>query len=349
MASRTTFNDLTTPPLPGGGSSGLVKQYSDRIKTLFDASALPLTAVGGTANAVTATLDPPLDGGGLVDGMKFEITWGAANNAGVTLALNGGSAVAVLDAAGTALIAGSVGAGLRSFLEYIGGSFRILSPLLTSGGGASRYFWQFTASDTWLKPSGLDDDTMVMIEAWAGGGGGSSATSGGGGGGGGYIRRWLRLGALPSSVTVTVGAGGAVNTNGQNSTFGSFLTAYQGVAGSGTDGGRGGGGTTNGRLGSGNAGVGSAGTAGGDATMETGGGGGGSAATSGNTAGGSGGAALRGGGGGGGSRNASGALGQGGPSVFGGDGGAQDLPGVAPAGGGGRNAAGARGEVRVWI
>lgn len=351
MVNRTTFSHLSTPPLPGGGVTGLMQQYSERFKTLFDASALPLSTVAGTANAVTAVLDPPLDGGGLVDGMKFEITWGAANTAGVTLAINGGSALSVLDAAGAALIAGAIGTGLRSLVEYIGGSFRILSPLLTSlGGGAQRYYWQFTASGTWIKPAGLDDDTMVFVEAWGGGGGGHSAAIGGGGGGGGWMGAWFRAGDLPSSVAVTVGPGGAVSANGSNSTFGSLLTAFAGLGSTSGAGARAGGGATGGRLGAGIGGAsGSPPTDGGDASQETGGGGGGGGSTTGNIAGGTGGFALRGGGGGGGARSGSGALGQGGTSIYGGNGGGQDQAGVAPGGGGGRNAAGARGEVRVWM
>lgn len=344
MASRTTFSDASTPPLPGGGTSGLMRQYSERFKSLFDASALPLTSVGGTGNAVTATLDPALDGGGLVDGMKFEITWAAANTTGVTLSLNGATAVAVLDPAGSALIAGALGAGLRSFLEYIGGSFRVLSPLLTNlGGGSVRYYWQFTATGTWTKPAGLDDDTMVFVEAWAGGGGGASGAQNGGGGGGGWHGGWFRLVDLPSTVTVTVGAGGAVGANGGNSSFGTLLTAYAGIGSVAAAGGRGGSAAAGGLFGAGAGGA--SGTQGADALTENGGGGGGGG--NGVGAGGSGGQALRGGGGGGGKGTS--VFGSGGASVYGGNGGAQDAAGSIPGGGGGRGAVGARGEVRVWI
>lgn len=341
MVSRTTYSDLSTPPLTG---LDLMDEYAERFKTLFDASALPLTSVGGTGNAVTATLDPALDGGGLVDGMKFEITWGASNTAGVTLALNGAAAVPVLDPAGSALVASAIGSGLRSLLEYIGGAFRILSPLLTSlGGGSSRYYWQFTATGTWNKPSGLDDDTMVFVEAWGGGGGGSSGANQGGGGGGGWLGSWFRLADLPSSVSVTVGAGGAIAGNGGNSSFGTLLTSYGGLGTGNSDGGRGGSAASGGLFGAGPGGTG--GAAGSPASTENGGGGGGSGQGVGT--GGNGGQALRGGGGGGG-RGPSG-TGHGGASVFGGNGGPQDTAGSIPGGGGGRNAVGARGEVRVWI
>lgn len=354
MASRETFSHLTPPPLPGGGAGGLMKQYSERFKTLFDASALPLTSVGGTADAVTATLDPALDGGGLVDGMKFEITWGATNTAGVTLALNGGAAIAVLDPAGSALVAGAIGSGLRSLLEYIGGSFRILSPLLTSmGGGSARFYWQITADGTWTKPAGLDDDAMVTIETWGAGGGGSQSSRGGGGGGGSYVMRRMRAADLPSSATVTIGAGGAAGASGGNTTFGSLVTAYGGRTSPNTTDAGGGGGA--GELGQGTSGLstsggsggplgggpGGSGAAGSHALSIWGGGGGGSGAIS---TGGNGGYAVFGGAGGGGNGATSGGI-----SLHGGNGGADGVAGSAPGGGGGQGAAGARGEVRVWI
>lgn len=348
MASRSTFSDLTPPPLPGGGATGLMRQYSERFRTLFDASCLPLTAVAGTANAVTATLDPPLDPVGvLVDGMKFTLTWAAANTAGVTLAINGGAAIAVVGANGLALTAGAVGAGLRSLIEYIGGSFRILSPLLNSlTGGGERYFWQFTTNGTWNKPAGLDPDTMVFVEGWGAGGGGAASAAGGGGGA--YASRWMRAGDLPSAVAVTIGAGGSTSTNGAaggDSTFGSLLTAYGGGgAANGTNTGGGGGGALSaglsasgqaGRLGGGQ---GVSGSSGNDATTENGGGSGAGASSF------QGGGSLRGGGGGG-----AGPSGVGGVSIYGGAGGAANNAGVAPGGGGGRAAVGARGEIRVWI
>lgn len=333
MADRTSL---------GADPTGLALRthVNERVKSLFDASRLPLTDVAGTGDAVTATLDPALDGDGLVDGMTFGITWAAANTGGVTLAINGGSAVPVLDAEGLALAPGALASGLRSTLEYVGGDFRILS---TMGGDAAlgRYVWTLTASGTWTAPD-LPDDTPVFVEAWGGGGGGGT----GGGGGGAYAARMLRLGDIAPSVTYTIGAGGSSSgTSGTNTTFGAFLTAYGG--GGGQSGGGGGGGSNEagtlnnsgssaagGFLGGG-AGAASGTNPGGDATSSEGGGGGGVGAGA------TGGRSVFGGGGG--------AQGTGGSSKHAGDGGTNNVAGTAPAGGGGVGAAGARGEIRIWI
>jgi hypothetical protein len=345
---------MTRSPLPGAPLTGtaLVTGLNTRFKQLYDAAAFPLTSIGGTANAVTATLVPALDGSGLLDGMGFTLTWAAANTGGVTLAINGGSALPVLNADGSALTAGAVGAGLRSVLSYIGGNFVVVSPTLLMGAsnGNARYSWVFTASGTWTKPDGLSGDTPVTIEAVGAGGGGGSAA---GGGGGAYAVRVIRLSDLTTSVTLTVGEGGVGGVlngaAGGNTTFGGFLTAYGGGPGLNLGrGGRGGGelqagGTlaAGGRVGGG---VGGNSTAGGDAATVYGGGGGGGEESSTPR---NGGWAVHGAGGGGALATALGGL-----SAYAGAGGAGGAPGsagVAPGGGGGNEASGARGEVRVWI
>lgn len=110
----------------------------------------------------------------------------------------------------------------------------------------------FVSSGTWTRPS-LSLFTFCVVELWGAGGGGgggqryysSDRRSGGtGGGGGAYRRMQFLLADLPSSVTVTIGAGGTGGAgsaslgadpgNGQNggaTTFGSILQAYGGVGG----------------------------------------------------------------------------------------------------------------------
>jgi hypothetical protein len=194
----------------------------------------------------------------------------------------------------------------------------------------------FTASGTWTKPAGLPDDTPVYVEAWGGGGGGRSASNNAGGGGGAYAARWFRAGDLGATVTVTIGAGGAAQTAGGNTTFGTFLTAFGGGGHTGGATGAGGGETSAGAgdvpgLPGGGAGTAAFGVGAHALTIYGGGGAGLGAA---------GGRAVYGGGGGGTT---------GGISAYGGNGGSSGVAGSAPGGGGGGQAAGARGELRVWI
>lgn len=341
--TRTTLTSATPGPITG---DDYMDNVAEHVRRFWNVSALPLTSVGGTANAVTATLTPALLAG-LVEGMKFTLTWGAANTGAVTLSLNGATAVAVLDASGSALAGGEVGAGVRSLVEYVGSAFRILTSAGSSS-GPGPYHIAFTASGTWTVPTGYDADTPYRIEAWGGGGGGDG--DGGGGGGGAYSERRGRYGDLSSSYTVTIGAGGAVEANGGVTTVGSLLTAYAGARGTGSSGspvGGGGGGefasgstSTGGSIGGGKGSYepGSGYVAAEDARSLWGGGGGGAWTSNPD-----GGRAIFGGGGG------TRAGGTAGASLRGGSGGADGVAGSAPGGGGGKNAAGARGEVRIWI
>ncbi len=90
----------------------------------------------------------------------------------------------------------------------------------------------FTSSTTWTAPAGVTSVNYLVV---AGGGGGGSATTGinmgGGGGAGGLLQGQLAV--IPGNTyTVTIGSGGAANTNGGNSVFGS-ITATGGGQGAG--------------------------------------------------------------------------------------------------------------------
>lgn len=344
MATRTTYNGSSTgvpwpntPERPEGFGDNQARHF----RTLYDASALPLTGVGGSGDTVTATVDPEIGSGGLVDGMKFTITWALNNTGPTTLAIGTLPPVPVLNGLGGTLIADTLLAGSRTMLEYVSGAFRIL----TSGTGNSvrtDFFQRITVSGVWSKPPGYSDDAVFTIRAWGGGGGGgldSVVPKGNGGGGGGYVEGQIRYSDLPSTVTVTIGAGGAINSPGQNTMFGSIMTAYGGAP-SGVGGGMLSSGADGGLMGGG--------TAGGPALLPQGGGGGGESG-SGEPGGVDGGRSIYGGGGGGGREGIGMVEGVGGVSMFGGNGGPAGFAGVAPGGGGGTGAPGAPGRVEIFL
>lgn len=100
----------------------------------------------------------------------------------------------------------------------------------------------FLASGTWTKPTG--GYKFARVQLWGAGGSGANVNSGGndaggGGGGGAYREVWFAIGDLTSTVSVTIGAGGAAKAagtqaagaNGGDSSFGAYMTAYGGAGG----------------------------------------------------------------------------------------------------------------------
>lgn len=305
-----------------------------RFDRLFDNTGFWLTVTSGGAegddvtaeirdNAASPALDPiPLERGWLT-GMQVALAWPATNTGAVTLNVNGAGALNVLTAEGDALTAGQLPAGLLVRMTYLNGALVVSTPLPSASTAGARLFYIFTASGTWTKPLDQPDATAWNVGGWGGGGGGGTVISVGGGGGA-YSQAVFRHSDLPSTVSVTIGAGGAAGNpggTGGNTTFGSLLTAYgaggrngAGVLSASTD-------STPGRMGGGVTGAGAG-------NMWAG-------------AGARGGAFLGGGGGGNSGSSA-------GNSALAGDGGENGFAGLAPGGGGGEDAAGGRGELWIW-
>jgi len=97
-----------------------------------------------------------------------------------------------------------------------------IGPTGLTGTGVLNGMQDFTASGTWTAPSGV---TRVVVALWGGGGGGGNCggdifcdTPGQGGGGGGYASSVLTV-TPGATYTVTIGTGGASDTDGTSSQF----------------------------------------------------------------------------------------------------------------------------------
>ncbi len=117
---------------------------------------------GGTANALTISLNPPITA--YAAGQEFRFISGAAANTGaVTLNINGLGAVAVNKGDGTlALTAGNLPASVSVTVEYDGTRFRLkspatkdgLAPLPTASAGAGEIVSLFANNTNLTLPAG---------------------------------------------------------------------------------------------------------------------------------------------------------------------------------------------------
>ena len=89
---------------------------------------------------------------------------------------------------------------------------------------------------TWTQ-TGKTDLRRIVVTCYGGGGGGGANA---GGGSGGIGTRTIELADLTTNVTVTVGGGGASGAAGGTTSFGTYISATGGAAGSGTTPGDGG-------------------------------------------------------------------------------------------------------------
>ena len=334
------------------------------------------TATGTDSYAITVT--PPISS--YVTGQKFRFKTDVANTGPASLNVSALGAKTIKKMNDQDLVTGDIEANQIIEVVYDGTNFQMVSQLAMQQSSVD--YQVFTGNGTWTKPSSVQANSTVLIQAWgAGGGGGSvggSNGTGGGGGGGAYKELFVLASSLGATESVVVGTGAAA-TAGGNSTFGSILTAYGGGAGSNdaTAGGSGGGGGSlekgvdaSGSTSGAGGGIGGGAATGAGASADSGGGGGGGS-TGGRSlnggggggvgGGGPGGSSVRGGGGGGAGTTTTG--GAGGVSINAGSGGAgasgngDGTAGSAPGGGGGGSArtssgtrvggAGGRGEVRV--
>jgi len=169
-------------------------------------------------------------------------------------------------------------------LEIIGATYISWDRLVDGGYSIDRFILNtnITTSTYWVCPDGVNS-IQYLVQAGGGGGGSGNSTGVGGAGGAGGLKTGT-LAVTPGQVyLITIGQGGASDTNGDGSVFATITTTGGGRGGNGTNingntGGCGGGGrgagANPGTGGSGTSGEGSAGGNGSTSGAPSGGGGG---------------------------------------------------------------------------
>lgn len=159
---------------------------------------------------------------------------------------------------------------------------------ITNSGGYTIH--TFTSSDTFVLGSNKTVDYLVVAGGGGGGGIANDVSSVGGGGGAGGVIYNTSQSMTAGSYTITVGAGGGIRSNGNNSIINTISTATGGGSGgtgttssggtNGSNGGSGGGAGLNSGYGSGTYGTGTSGQGnrGGSTAVDQAGGGGGAGA-----------------------------------------------------------------------
>ena len=222
-----------------------------------------LTAVGGTANAITAT--GPSSMAAYPIGIPFRFTPTLANTGATTINISGIGAVNLMKYGTTALVAGDLIAGSFAQISYDGTRFQLINPRtadvsvvsgtlpITNGGTGATTAPQalinlgatgrliavraFTATGVYTPTPGTNS---ILLKMWGAGGagGGNVATAagqislGGGGGAGGFVEAYISSGF--SGQTLTIGPGGVAVSGGTGGTGGtSFFMTFSATGGGG--------------------------------------------------------------------------------------------------------------------
>jgi hypothetical protein len=228
--------------------SGLTPSESDLVQVLkaVRSQALNYRTAGGTANALTISLDPAPSALSELVGVPLRLITAAPNTGAATLKVGALAATPIVNNnSGGALTGGELRTGKMVEVIYDGTAFRLLTPalemFLQSGSFGPSGSLGAVGTTNWTVPTGV---TRVRVRCWgAGGGGGGSQASpsaAAGGGAGAYVEGVYSV--TPGQViAVTAGApgtGGGSNTaangvTGGSSSFGAFCSATGGVGGGG--------------------------------------------------------------------------------------------------------------------
>lgn len=206
-ATRTVPTSASPPPVTG---SDFMDAVAREISALWDYSRLPMTNVGGTANAITADIVPALTHG-LVDGMGFLIT--PIHNTTGAVTING---VSVVDTTGAALVSGAMAAGTKYQLVYDGPTSKLVLLGAVSIVPTGLYQQLFTASGTYTPTAGMRFCIVTMLGAGGSGAKTTTVNAATGGAAGALSKFKFTAAQIGISKTVTIGAGGAAVSGAGN-------------------------------------------------------------------------------------------------------------------------------------
>lgn len=221
--------------------SGLAVDDADilRLAKAIRSQAMNYVAtIGGTANALSITLDPaPADWADLI-GTPLHLKLAATNTGAATLAISGLAGTKPIQRpGGAALVAGDLGAGGILRAIYDGTAVQMAG--LTQSQPGSTVIYATPGTFSWVCPAGV---FQVRAQVWAAGGGGGGATgaanSVASAGGGGEYREGVFPVVPGTYYTVIVGAGGTFGIStptgggtGGTSSFGGVISAIGGSGG----------------------------------------------------------------------------------------------------------------------
>lgn len=196
-----------------------------------------IATVAGTANAITASLNPAPASLAEIAGAPIRIKIATTNTGAATLNLNSLGATAIVKADGNAVAARDLIAGAVVDLLFDGTSFQIANVI---GGAATLLDTQIFSTPgaiSWTAPAdGLYEVTVIGGGGGGGGNNGTSQGASGGGGGGAAVGRFAYTkGQVVAGSVGAAGAGGAggggTGGTGGTTAFGGVISATGGGGG----------------------------------------------------------------------------------------------------------------------
>lgn len=217
--------------------SGLTPDSGDlsQLAKAVRSQALNYRIAGGSANALTATLDPAPAAWSELVGMPLRLLLTGTNSGAATLNVNGLGPKPIVTSSGGVLLAGDLLDGRIVEVIYDGSACQIVS-WIARAVASGVVAWTTPGTFSWTVPAGV---TRAKFRIWGGGGGGGGSfnisSAGSAGSGGGYAEGVFAV--TPGQVIpIIVGSGGAGGAGGDGgaggtSSAGSIVSATGGGGG----------------------------------------------------------------------------------------------------------------------